>query len=202
MKHTTKNGTSPRLWGKRNRERTDALEHRNIPTLVGKTISKTIQAVRKSEHPHACGENRPGTPTIHSNNGTSPRLWGKLYGSINQIIGSRNIPTLVGKTGAGENKGGPLTEHPHACGENVVMAWDQGNVFGTSPRLWGKRHDDGVVRVHSRNIPTLVGKTSFFFSFPGLKTEHPHACGENRRGGDQRVRLRGTSPRLWGKRNG
>ena len=50
-------GSSPRMWGKR--ERTHSCSHtkRFIPTHVGKTYCSAVIYTRSSVHPHACGEN-------------------------------------------------------------------------------------------------------------------------------------------------
>ena len=49
--------------------------------------------------------------------------------------------------------------HPHACGENILRFLLVLTYFGTSPRMWGKRLNEGVEFRLIRYIPTHVGKT-------------------------------------------
>ena len=132
-------GTSPRLWGKLSLREVSARAVRNIPTLVGKTHGAGRRLRRGSEHPHACGENSLRTNPRYAHLGTSPRLWGKQGKTRASDFVTRNIPTLVGKTATCRSPLPTPTEHPHACGENIILFGVHGCFSGTSPRLWGKR---------------------------------------------------------------
>ena len=114
---------------------------------------------RRSEHPHACGENWRSVPLPCGKCGTSPRVWGKLIIDSILQIGVRNIPTRVGKTSSPWRNSFLMAEHPHACGENWEKFADWIAETGTSPRVWGKHKSKSVHPVLARNIPTRVGKT-------------------------------------------
>ena len=71
-------GTSPRGWGKQGGQYTGAVQRRNIPTGVGKTMQVVVLNPVTTEHPHGGGENSIAQIASSSMTGTSPRGWGKL----------------------------------------------------------------------------------------------------------------------------
>ena len=69
------------------------------------------------DHPHACGEKPKCCGELHSDGGSSPRVWGKVYVLPFTIPIKRIIPTRVGKSDDFEDEDGIGEDHPHACGE-------------------------------------------------------------------------------------
>ncbi len=175
-------GTSPRVWGKPWRVEVQRATRRNIPTRVGKTLSRLRAKSDCAEHPHACGENYTVPCVLHDCRGTSPRVWGKQSRAGARNAGGRNIPTRVGKTTRLRRNSPLYEEHPHACGENQPSMVKVNRIDGTSPRVWGKLVKCCKSHFSTRNIPTRVGKTKCGVPSAWCKTEHPHACGENSRG--------------------
>ncbi len=72
-------------------------------------------------------------------------------------------------------------------------------IFGSSPRVWGKRHRCPPRARGFRVIPTRVGKASLSSASPFRWPGHPHACGESLGGGGSISFTDGSSPRVWGK---
>ena len=70
-------GTSPRVWGKLPSLHPHERRPRNIPTRVGETQTAARSGRTAAEHPHACGGNGAYGGAGTSQNGTSPRVWGK-----------------------------------------------------------------------------------------------------------------------------
>jgi len=112
----------------------------------------------------------------------------------------RNTPTHVGKTFLAPVILYPAQKHPHARGEN--QTWRNSRVLNTEtpPRTWGKPDFRRALSDNGGNTPTHVGKT-----WPMLQTalhcgKHPHARGENGKGGDGQLVIEETPPRTWGKR--
>ena len=192
-------GTSPREWGKRQGPSGRKDADRNIPTRVGKTFWRRVDAVRPAEHPHASGENYQPPEKSPMQAGTSPREWGKLLRDGREARVGRNIPTRVGKTVFEPSRIVAATEHPHASGENVDCDDLTAELHGTSPREWGKPGARRADERRRRNIPTRVGKTARRSPRTAARTEHPHASGENGSGGEAVSLGHGTSPREWGK---
>ncbi len=70
-------GPSPRGWGEHVRHRSRGSSERTIPTRVGRTRYATKRKARRTDHPHAGGENRcPFRSTLRLS-GPSPRGWGE-----------------------------------------------------------------------------------------------------------------------------
>ncbi len=118
VQHVCFLGSSPRLWGKRLPEELEAEKGRFIPTPVGKTFLQAMGVQHESVHPHACGENRSVCQQHARFDGSSPRLWGKLFCPRDRCVVPRFIPTPVGKTCSTDAVSFSETVHPHACGEN------------------------------------------------------------------------------------
>ena len=157
-----------------------AQNNRFTPTPVGKTKVHNSGSMVIKVHPHACGENDKLTREVETLRGSPPRLWGKhRHQSENRRL-YRFTPTPVGKTTSSLDYAQENTVHPHACGENARA--------GACPRLG------------SRFTPTPVGKTNSPRTKRPRVPVHPHACGENALPFARNRRLRGSPPRLWGKR--
>ena len=112
------------------------------------------------------------------NNGTSPRAWGEGKSPRGIRRGSRNIPTGVGRRFPCASVAKRRTEHPHGRGEKAVLGEQPPGEAGTSPRAWGEGgHGRRKVMV-VRNIPTGVGRSTWFLQHRRIRTEHPHGRGE------------------------
>ena len=114
--------------------------------------------------------------------------------------GKRSIPTGVGKTQSLFENYAEAAVHPHGCGENNIPCQSFDIVFGPSPRVWGKQPAIRQMQCQWRSIPTGVGKTCLQLALPSQQPVHPHGCGENRHERLYYHRVRGPSPRVWGKR--
>ena len=187
------------MWGKRSQSCGGGFRPRTIPTHVGKTFTRDPSQKLRADHPHACGENTIIITLSCSAYGPSPRMWGKPRVPAHQCHTVRTIPTHVGKTSLIASSNSLLTDHPHACGENISMFYCSSFHCGPSPRMWGKPHRNLARSDISRTIPTHVGKTAHLHPHCPLGTDHPHACGENRYCTVIVQPLPGPSPRMWGK---
>jgi len=132
----------------------------------------------------------------------------------------RYTPTCVGKTRPSSDTDAGGSVHPHVRGENYVDERIRMTIGGTPPRAWGK-HYILITRTQIiRYTPTCVGKTGCAKPTRSTTKVHPHVRGENYSflflwqflirytptcvGKTQvsiynRVRVRGTPPRAWGK---
>ena len=193
-------GSSPRRWGKRHQADPVRGSERIIPTQVGKTLQELHRNDGGTDHPHAGGENWTKLSGVPGSVGSSPRRWGKRTTDTTQPPSSRIIPTQVGKTSRAQCGQINTADHPHAGGENVPCGFPGGDLFGSSPRRWGKPDAIPLSAPGMRIIPTQVGKTFETLLAAVTDTDHPHAGGENppRRHGTETGY--GSSPRRWGKR--
>ena len=111
------------------------------------------------------------------------------------------------------------TVHPHIRGEHLELRREQGEIIGSSPRLWGtfesKRLSSWTNSVHPHacgehkeltlDTPVLTGSSPRLWgtyvrrSGQALRPQvHPHACGEHRFPPSKHSIIAGSSPRLWG----
>ena len=71
----------------------------------------------------------------------------------------RIIPARAGQTAAHDTMQSASTDHPRACGANLVKLKDTGDRFGSSPRVRGKRHGTDHEHETARIIPARAGQT-------------------------------------------
>ena len=91
-------GSSPRLWGTRDRHGCKIPRRWFIPTPVGNTVYRSSTYYLPPVHPHACGEHTSTTYSIDRPPGSSPRLWGTRRPDEDSEKPDRFIPTPVGNT--------------------------------------------------------------------------------------------------------
>src|SRR5207245_46358 len=94
------------------------------------------------------------------------------------------------------------TVHPHACGEDAIIAASCNAPAGSPPRMWGRLPAFRQVKAQHRFTPTHVGKTVTNPTFSATHAVHPHACGEDGLQLLQHLRHHGSPPRMWGRLNG
>ena len=115
--------------------------------------------------------------------------------------GRRIIPARAGQTWPCMPGRTSRPDHPRACGANLSAQYPDVLVFGSSPRVRGKRPRIQDHRTHQRIIPARAGQTKEYERCAESYTDHPRACGAN-----QSVRPRfafavGSSPRVRGKQS-
>ena len=115
--HTTKHGSSPRLWGTPVPPRIVCVSKRFIPTAVGNALRAIKLAFAASVHPHGCGERLQVLFSQNPHNGSSPRLWGTHNIRKPRHFYVRFIPTAVGNANSSFSRSILTPVHPHGCGE-------------------------------------------------------------------------------------
>ena len=96
--HMVKVGTSPRMRGKPGHVPKIICHLRNIPAYAGKTCGGSSVQEAAWEHPRVCGENDLQDEIDRGQEGTSPRMRGKLSRKTPTQTAGRNIPAYAGKT--------------------------------------------------------------------------------------------------------
>ena len=71
-------GSSPRVRGKLQSLDIDVLKEGLIPACAGKTDDRQTEAHVKQAHPRVCGENFKDGGSVEPQQGSSPRVRGKL----------------------------------------------------------------------------------------------------------------------------
>ena len=195
------NGSPPRLWGQCPHRPAVVAPCRCTPTPVG-TIKRRASAVWETPvHPHARGDNAHWDRIKKGKRGTPPRPWGQ-YGN-HQATRSlcRFTPTPVGTMTPHSHSPSITAVHPHARGDNLLLAYMELSTIGSPPRSWGQYCDLRSVQTEIRFTPTPVGTMSFSTSLLLLYSVHPHARGDN---GNLIIfadNPTGSPPRSWGQCN-
>ncbi len=132
--------------------------------------------------------------------GSSPRMRGKPGRRQALVMAPRIIPAHAGQTAPFCLPAMLKSDHPRACGANPDKSGDFWLLFGSSPRMRGKRKQLLALCKSVRIIPAHAGQTvSRPRSQPG-RADHPRACGANALKIKQAVIADGSSPRMRGKR--
>ena len=88
--------------------------------------------------------------------------------------------------------------HPHVHGERAMVRFVWFRFIGSSPRAWGTRCRQVVVRRLGRFIPTCMGNARISEYPPKYSTVHPHVHGERGLRSQRTGGAGGSSPRAWG----
>ena len=113
-------GSSPRMRGKPTDKFLIDIPVRIIPAHAGQTSTPSSLSNHCSDHPRACGANVSSDGMLSRCTGSSPRMRGKLVSRHAVDADVRIIPAHAGQT---EQKALPhifATDHPRACGANVL----------------------------------------------------------------------------------
>ena len=115
-----KNGSPPRMRGKREKNRGAVYGIRITPADAGKTPETVMKWWMDKDHPRGCGENINWDCCQTNGAGSPPRMRGKplcfvLFEVVNGIT-----PADAGKTHFRSWRRRVCRDHPRGCGENAV----------------------------------------------------------------------------------
>ena len=192
-------GSSPRVRGKRARGRGITRRRRLIPACAGKTPGRPCTRPCGWAHPRVCGENPNPATFTWTCGGSSPRLRGKPSWGSTAAPSSRLIPACAGKTWPTAPPSWFRRAHPRVCGENTHASSCACAIFGSSPRVRGKRPPRPSGTRRRRLIPACAGKTRPWAHADLRQEAHPRVCGENPAVPASSATHRGSSPRVRGK---
>ena len=153
-------GSSPRMRGKLDVARIGVEAGRIIPAHAGQTSVRVLSNCSWADHPRACGANRIDVIWIRANDGSSPRMRGKPRGRRCGARPARIIPAHAGQTPLASCRVAAKSDHPRACGANVVGEVCDVAVAGSSPRMRGKQRQFQSYWQTARIIPAHAGQTS------------------------------------------
>ena len=157
-------GSSPRMRGKRRRFGRKRVRFRIIPAHAGQTPTSTKHRCSSTDHPRACGANAVVSSEVRPNCGSSPRMRGKhVHRAVDAVVG-RIIPAHAGQTNANRMRHLIKKDHPRACGANSFFLTWFILLYGSSPRMRGKRSWPPSLRHRRRIIPAHAGQTVRFYA--------------------------------------
>ena len=194
-------GSSPRMRGKPSKGIKGRHRVRIIPAHAGQTRGISARSASITDHPRACGANCVTSAAMVAVVGSSPRMRGKPEHGRAVHRKRRIIPAHAGQTDIRYTGYGRRSDHPRACGANMIGCGHDGYPFGSSPRMRGKHHKGAFIGVIVRIIPAHAGQTRFPDLIHVSPPDHPRACGANPANRSSRNLFYGSSPRMRGKRN-
>ena len=160
----------------------------------------SVSSILTSDHPRACGANYCSATSANHVPGSSPRMRGKPRVECFKLLCDRIIPAHAGQTTPVTSCFPCRSDHPRACGANLVISTVFSGSYGSSPRMRGKRREEGAFRLQIRIIPAHAGQTSLWMGLSLCPADHPRACGANASAAPAKTPDAGSSPRMRGKR--
>ena len=148
-----------------------------------------------------CGENVVAETKKFKRAGSSPRVRGKLIRLRPAPTPEWLIPACAGKTFVVFDVCAVVWAHPRVCGENANDVCERGDDTGSSPRVRGKLIETAEGAALVGLIPACAGKTWPLVASEWAVRAHPRVCGENGLIFWGLKLLKGSSPRVRGKRS-
>ena len=124
---------------------------------MGTRISRCDYCPLCWDHPHACGDKFVPLGQLSHFAGSSPRVWGQDANTIRSIGNVRIIPTRVETRIPTSAVYSGTKDHPHACGDKLLIEPFRALWIGSSPRVWGQVVDTLPEDLMFGIIPTRVG---------------------------------------------
>ena len=133
---------------------------RITPADAGKTVTRSLPACFRWDHPRGCGENRKHGILHTAFLGSPPRMRGKPMCFFIVCVVGRITPADAGKTWLPRLRYKQLRDHPRGCGENARMKLQSFLKTGSPPRMRGKPYDPSDYSTSQRITPADAGKTA------------------------------------------
>ena len=128
------------MWGQAQYCFAVAPGHRIIPMRVGTRSICSPIASYTADHPHACGDKFPFRWRLNTTMGSSPCVWGQ-DSAVKILQGLRRIiPMRVGTRHKSLKFSDDIKDHPHACGDKILLACRLFGCSRSSPCVWGQDH--------------------------------------------------------------
>ena len=169
---------------------------------MGTSIDSDVYRYIQQDHPHAYGDKHFLSSLVSPSNGSSPRVWGQDFRVLNAPLVPGIIPTRMGTRGRVWCGVARYGDHPHAYGDKPKLHERNGNINGSSPRVWGQEQYIDAEQHGNRIIPTRMG-TRLVRNLRFTQCwDHPHAYGDKTHTAMLPNRNSGSSPRVWGQADG
>ena len=131
-------GSPPRMRGKLSQPDRIFCIHRITPAHAGKTMPRRAPEFMRTDHPRACGENAESRQPADGTHGSPPRMRGKQRKRERVQLEQGITPAHAGKTHLYGFSADRTSDHPRACGENVLTPSRKAVENGSPPRMRGK----------------------------------------------------------------
>ena len=149
-------------------------------------------------HPRVYGELSEKLRGPFTLPGSSPRVRGtrRQQGLIR--FPQRFIPACTGNSITSGSSSSRIAVHPRVYGELRAATWRRLQDNGSSPRVRGTRISEEDIADRLRFIPACTGNSSSAMWPTPPTTVHPRVYGELDNRKTDRIKIRGSSPRVRG----
>ena len=159
--HRRSRGSPPRVRGKEDGFAQLGNVGGITPAYAGKRRCPRFRPGKIRDHPRVCGEKPPSCPEMSTNEGSPPRMRGKVLKLQNALKKFRITPAYAGKRPRTLLAGSSSRDHPRVCGEKCISGICKKCRSGSPPRVRGKGSKN-VPKKRSMGItPACAGKRTF-----------------------------------------
>ena len=126
-------------------------------------------------------------------------MWGQV---TKGSVAERHIRIIPMRVGTRNQKSRCITtarDHPHACGDKVMLGVPATKSAGSSPCVWGQDSRTFHTALPLGIIPMRVGTRYLEKSIIDFSQDHPHACGDKGNNSNRLLAGQGSSPCVWGQ---
>ena len=176
-------------------EQTDRI----TPAYAGKSLWQYEHCNGKWDHPRVCGEKGGQQLQLVYEQGSPPRMRGKVFRSSSRAASSRITPAYAGKSGHCQAQAGSDQDHPRVCGEKRRAPWRCPSASGSPPRMRGKAFSSIQPARISGITPAYAGKSLPLKNGIDFLGDHPRVCGEKLDADGAVVEVLGITPAYAGK---
>ena len=106
-----------------------------------------------------------------------------------RVCGEHFVPTIMGSVSLGSSR---------VCGEHRTLTDENGEPWGSSPRMRGTPPTPRAAGRRARIIPAYAGNTGWLGSWDTFQGDHPRVCGEHHTLPFSPSCHSGSSPRMRG----
>ena len=192
-------GSPPRMRGKEACQRPRHRPGGITPAYAGKSTTAGRGRMPFRDHPRVCGEKFNGMTDDELQEGSPPRMRGKVRRSKCIILCYGITPAYAGKRKNTTFKMDGGRDHPRVCGEKPFMVWLWVSMLGSPPRMRGKVYKVILECSGPGITPAYAGKSFLPSILLCRNRDHPRVCGEKSTPPGTRMRAPGSPPRMRGK---
>ena len=192
-------GSSPRVRGRRRRVGRCRRRRGLIPAGAGQTGSAGVRLTPRRAHPRGCGADHRPSPGADLQQGSSPRVRGRRRFPAATCRWCGLIPAGAGQTSSPHPPAHSRRAHPRGCGADLLGGSRSLRLWGSSPRVRGRRACEVGDRRGHGLIPAGAGQTGDSEQFDWKARAHPRGCGADSARFSALSPPWGSSPRVRGR---
>ena len=192
-------GSPPRVRGKVEVFKKELAMRRITPACAGKRVSGNRRSTKSRDHPRVCGEKTRSEFSADKQQGSPPRVRGKVPAIYPIPPDTRITPACAGKSFRHFPRTVCVQDHPRVCGEKTHVLSSFLTCSGSPPRVRGKEELIAVDKLNDGITPACAGK-SFGAAAKSIDSrDHPRVCGEKLYVDTLGFLKVGSPPRVRGK---